>query len=210
MGEHDERLVLQVPQIDDRKLRTTEGVAVAERVLSRHQDAHLFGADRQIVVARPLILPQGDEAEVDVPGLQLLLQIRHTHFLRTDAQLIVFIVELRIDLCEHADAAVGRQADLQLRFSRVRDIVDLLIGVLLDQEGLTGTLQIGFPGFGRVPVGTGAHEELCAQLLFQLEQLLVQRRLGDKEILCGFRDVILFRDFNHIFTFPEIHASLLR
>ena len=71
-------------------------------------------------------------------------------------------MECRIDLCEHANAAIGRQTDLQLGFSGVRDIVDFLIGILLDQEGFAGSLQIGFPGFGRVPVGAGAHEELCA------------------------------------------------
>ena len=75
MGEYDERLVLQVPQIDDRKLRTTEGVVIAEGVLSRHQDTHLLRADRQVVVGRPLILPQCDEAEIDVSGIQFLLKI---------------------------------------------------------------------------------------------------------------------------------------
>ena len=69
-------------------------------------------------------------------------------------------MERRIDLCEHADAAIGRQTDLQLGFSGVRDVVNALIGILLDQERLSGSLQIRFPGFGRVPVGAGAHEEL--------------------------------------------------
>ena len=115
-----------------------------------------------------------------------------------------------IDLCKHANASAGSKPDFELRFSGMRDIVDPLICILPDEKRLPCAFQIDFACLRRMPVGTRSHKKLCAKLFFQLEQLLIQSRLRDKEIFGSSCNVVFLGNLNHIFTLLKIHITLRR
>ena len=74
------------------------------------------------------------------------------------------------------------------------------VGVFLDREHLTRPVHIGFADRGKRPVAARPVEERRAELLFQPEQLLVERGLGQVQLLRGGRDAALIRDGDHVFT----------
>ena len=96
---------------------------------------------------------------------------------------------------EHGNASSCCESYRKVAAPPFSQIVDHLIGVFLDLQHLLGVFYIDFSGFGQVPVGAGTVEERGAKFFFQLDQLLVQGRLGNKKLAGCLCDVVFFCDF---------------
>ena len=78
------------------------------------------------------------------------------------------MVKVRIYFGKHRDAPVRRQAKAQLAFFRLRDVLDMLVGVMPDVHRFSRTVKIDFAGGCRMPVGARSVKKLYAQLLLEL------------------------------------------
>ena len=82
----------------------------------RNDDAHLLGAEKDVVVARPLAERKRDEAEIDLSaGDGLLLEV-DAHLNRNNLKVGTVLVKFRVDACEHPKSASRCQTDRELSF----------------------------------------------------------------------------------------------
>ena len=82
---------------------------------------------------------------------------------------------------------------------QLRDIGDAGVAVLLHRDHLAGGLDIDSAGLGDGPLVAAAIEELGAELLLEIQQLQIQRRLGDEELVRSAGDILFLRDADDVF-----------
>ena len=170
-----------------------------------HHD-HFLGADLHEAVLGALLRRAGDEADVDFTVGDGGHLIHGAHFDRRHNEIREALIEGGIDGRKHGDAPARREPDLQLGLPGVGNVVDAVVGVPANLQGLLCALDIDPAGLRGMPVCAGAVEKLGAQLLLQLEQLLVQGRLGNEEILGCPGNVVFLGDLNDVFKLSEIHT----
>ena len=82
---------------------------------------------------------------------------------------------------------------------QLRDIGDAGVAVLLHGDHLPGGIDIDPAGLGDGPLVTTTIEEFGAELLLEIQQLQIQRRLGDEELVSCAGDILFLRDTDDIF-----------
>ena len=135
-----------------------------------------------IVAVDFLAVPDREKTEVEffISDQRLLAVTAHLN--RRDRDTWKFFQKLRIDMGKHADATTGSDSEGEMSRFASEHIGDLVVGGFLQTEDFPGGADIDFSDFRELPVVPCAEKERCAEIFFQLQELLIQRRLADKEL----------------------------
>ena len=85
---------------------------------------------------------------------------------------------------KHIGTALRRISDRNRTMPFLMQVIQFFISIFLYLQNLPCALQIGLSGFRRYHTVLTPLEQWHPDLLLQLQQLLVQRRLREKQALC--------------------------
>jgi len=140
-----------------------------------------------------------DKGDVQLTRQQHIQHFRHQKLVALDRDTGVFLMERRVDACEHIRAVLEGQPYMVGAGMAVGEVLQLGIGSLPQCEHLLCGIQVDPPGFRRLHMAAATVEERDAQVFFQLEQLLVQRRWGDEQPHRSIAHGSIFFNCNYIF-----------
>ena len=116
-------------------------------------------------------------------------------------------MERGVDLGKHVAPMLKHQADLIAADPLVFQVLQQGVGLLAHGQHFAAAADVDLARRGECDPVVAADEQLQPQFPFQLEQLLVQRRGGQVELLGRFGDVFAIGNGDKIFLLFQIHRA---
>ena len=110
---------------------------------------------------------------------------------------------------KHIGTALRRIRDRNGAMAFLVEIIQLFIRIFLYLQDVSRSLQINLSGFRRHHAVLPTFKQLHSELFLQLQQLLIQRRLREKQALCSPGNTSLACDRQDIFDLLQFHISTL-
>jgi len=172
-----------------------------QRVVTGCNQKDVLPAQRSVregVAGSKFIITQQGEGQIQLALRQHFLCFYVIAVKNLNVEAGELLLELRIHGGDNHGAAAGRNANGQRTFALLRNVVDLIIGFLLDGQNPFGVVDVDFTRLSQCQRLFAAEENGSTELGFQLGKLLAQRRLRHKHTLSGAGDVALLSNGNNI------------
>ena len=156
-----------------------------------------------------LFLRYRHHPQVRISPAEPVQLVHHEHFMGPEGDPREPAVELGIGGYQHVDAPFPGKGQPEISQAALGHVVDDVVGFPFFPEHVPAIFQIHLAGTGGGQVMFVPDEQFDPQLLFQLQQLLVQGGLGNEQLLGGFGDAAGFRNFYDVFDLFQIHRAHL-
>ena len=172
-------------------------------------EQELLPQERDAGQPRNLPLRPGDEAQIQlVPGQHLQLP-PDADLPRGHCHLGIALIEPWVHGHEHLHAPLRGEGKGEGAPPPAGDVVDDAVGLVFQLQHPAGVLHVDPAGLSEGKAAAGAEKEPGAQLMLQLQKLLVQGGLGDEQLGRGLADTALLGDGENIGHLFDVHGRSL-
>ena len=173
------------------------------------QQQRFFPDQLEFQVRYLLLFRDGDYPQIRIPPAEAVQLVHHEHFMRAQGDAGEFPVELGVGGYQHIDAPFPGKGQPQVSQAALGHVMDDVVGLPFFPEHVLSVFQVHPAGAGGGHVVLVPDKEFDPQLLFQLQQLLVQGGLGDEQLLGGPGNAAGFRNLHNVFDLFQIHCAHL-